>query len=183
MTINSLKPSSIKNFFGKLVNMSFLDLGNDKDSSAAGYISEMLTEFARTEKLYKISDSEGRRVESIVEIILESQNKNNNNSESERELRKYVGDFSLFMSGVFRDYLIRGSYLNYYIDQGTKSYFLVSRLDLEMGKGDPIFFNKLSQEFEFYSGALDYMRKVYFKHGLSEHMFANFANELSKLKH
>jgi len=32
-----------------------------------------------------------------------------------------------------------------------KSYFVVSRLDLEMGKGDPVIFSKLSRDFKFYS--------------------------------
>ncbi len=178
-----IKTASIKSFFSNLVNMSFLDLGKEKDRDTAKYLTEILTEFARTESLYKLSDSEGKRVSTIVEMLLESKKAPIEDNDYEREMRKYVGDFALFMSGIFRDYVNRGSYLNYYLNEGMKSYFVVSRLDLERGKGNPIMFSKLSREFEFYSGALDYMRKVYFRPERTGDPFLNLASQISKLEH
>jgi len=98
-------------------------------------------------------------------------------------VRKYVGDFALFMSGIFRDHVNRGSYLRYYLNEGMKSYFVVSQLDLERGEGNPIMFSKLSREFEFYSGALDYMRKVYFGPENQGDPFRSFAAQLSRIRH
>ena len=183
MNIQRVSPEEIRSFFGKLVKMSFFDLGKAQDSIAATYLTDMLTEFARTEKLYKIQDSSGRKIQTIVEMLIEAEGIKDEQTESEREVRKYVGDFALFMSGVFRDYVNRGSYLRYYMDEGMKSYFAVSKLDLEMGKGDPIMFSRLSREFEFYSGALDYMRKVYFSRVTPGDPIANFTYQLSKLEH
>lgn len=181
--LRRIKPASIRSFFSKLVNMSFLDLGMEKDREAATYLTEMLTEFARSENLYRLSDSEGKKIYTIVEMLLESKTESIERSEYEREVRKYVGDFALFMSGIFRDYVNRGSYLNYYLSEGMKSYFVVSRLDLERGNGNPIMFSRLSREFEFYSGALDYMRKVYFGAEQSGNPFRNFASQISNLEH
>lgn len=181
--IRKIKTSSIQSFFRNLVHMCFIDLGKEKDRDAAKYLTEMLTEFARTESLYKLSDSEGNRIHTIVEMLLESKKTPVEDNDYEREVRKYVGDFTLFMSGIFRDYVNSGSYLQYYLNEGMKSYFLVSRLDLEMGKGNPIMFSKLSREFEFYSGALDYMRKVYFGPEKTGNPFTNFASQISKLEH
>ncbi len=184
MNIERISPATIRSFFGKLVKMSFFDLGKQQDSVEAAYLTDMLTEFARTEKLYKLQDSKGENIETIVEILLETRNVPEEQTESEREVRKYVGDFSLFMSGIFRDYVNRGSYLKYYMDEGMKSYFVVSRIDLEMGKGDPIMFSRLSREFEFYSGALDYMRRVYFTQaGTTTDPLSNFTYQISKLEH
>ena len=183
MNVERISPAAIRSFFGKLVKMSFFDLGKEKDNVAAAYLTDMLTEFARTEKLYKISDSEGKKIQTIVEILLESQNIPEDSTESEREVRKYVGDFALFMSGIFRDYVNRGSYLRYYMNEGMKSYFVVSRIDLEMGKGDPIMFSRLSREFEFYSGALDYMRRVYFTQAGPTDPLSNFTYQISQLEH
>ncbi|MGH7892142.1 MAG: hypothetical protein ACREN0_07720, partial [Thermodesulfobacteriota bacterium] len=104
------------------------------------------------------------------------------NSGYEREVRKYVGDFALFMSGIFRDHVNRGSYLRYYLNEGMKSYFVVSQLDLERGEGNPIMFSKLSREFEFYSGALDYMRRVYFGPE-NQDPYRSFAAQLSRIRH
>jgi hypothetical protein len=64
-----------------------------------------------------------------------------------------------------------------------KSYSVVSILDLERGEGNPIMFSKLAREFEFYSGALDYMRKVYFGPEKSPDPFSNFALHISRLEH
>jgi len=64
-----------------------------------------------------------------------------------------------------------------------KSYFVVSRLDLEMGKGDPVIFSKLSRDFKFYSVTLNYMRKVYFKSNKINDTSLNFVHVLSRIKH
>ncbi|MEW6143474.1 MAG: hypothetical protein AB1598_00485 [Thermodesulfobacteriota bacterium] len=183
MTVGRINSASIKSFFSGLVHTSFTDLGKEKDRDAAGYLIDMLTEFARTESLYKLSDSEGKKIQTIVEMLLESKNMQASDSGYEREVRKYVGDFALFMSGIFRDYVNRGSYLRYYMNEGMKSYFVVSRLDLERGEGNPIMFSKLSREFEFYSGALDYMRKVYFGPENHGDPFRSFAAQLSRVRH
>ena len=37
--------------------------------------------------------------------------------ERERDLQKYVGDYALFMSGLFRSHVSRGGYLDYYLEQ------------------------------------------------------------------
>ena len=183
MTIGKINSAYIKSFFSSLVNTSFLDLGKEKDRDAAVYLIDMLTEFARTESLYKITDSEGNKIHTIVDMLLESKNTQVNNSGYEREVRKYVGDFALFMSGIFRDHVNRGSYLRYYMNEGMKSYFVVSQLDLERGEGNPIMFSKLSREFEFYSGALDYMRRAYFGPENPIDPFRNLSARLSKIRH
>ncbi len=184
MKVDRMSLTSLKAYFGKLVRMSFYDLGKDRDTQVASYVADVLSDFVETEKLYKIRDSESRKVESVIKMILEAQSGLQETSHWERELRKYIGDFTLFMTGIFRDYVVRGSYLQYYINEGTRSYFLVSKLDLEAGKGNPIMFSKLSNEFEFYSGALDYMRKVYFQSGTSGDTFSDFVSQISKvIKH
>ncbi len=181
VNLRKINPASLKSYFSKLVNMSFFDLGKEKDDKAAIYLTDMLTDFARTEKLYKITDSEGKKVQTIVDMHL--QNQHNTNNKTQRELRKYMGDFSLFMSGIFREYVDKHSYLSYYVNEGMKSYFVVSRLDLEMGKGDPVIFSKLSRDFQFYSGALDHMRKVYFKSDKINDPCSSFYHVLSQIEH
>jgi hypothetical protein len=183
MKVERMNLASLKVFFGKLVKMSFYDLGKEKDLQAASYITDMLAEFVKVERLYKIKNAEGKSVETVVDMLLENQSGSKEDSDLEREMRKYIGDFTLFMTGIFRDYIIKRSYLRYYINEGTKSYFLVSRFDLEAGKGDPIMFSKLSHDFEFYSGALDYMKKVYFHTEASGDPFSDFVYQISRQRH
>ena len=82
--------------------------------------------------------------------------------QGERELRKYVGDYTLFMSGLFRRYVERGGYLGYYLEEGARSYRTVSELDVSLYNPGFLVFEELSKRFEHYSGALDFMRKCYF---------------------
>jgi hypothetical protein len=149
MKVERINLASLKVFFGKLVKMSFYDLGIDKDTQIASYLTDMLAGFAETERLHKISNSEGKKIETVVEMISETQSSvdETSNYKYAREMRKYIGDFTLFMTGIFRDYVIRGSYLRYYINEGTRSYFLVSKYEIETGKGNPIIFSKLSNDF------------------------------------
>jgi len=174
---------SLRVFFGRLVRVSFFDLGIEDEANIASYLTELLSEFARTERLYRIRDSEGRQIQTVVEMLIKDRVESQEKPEWEREIRKHIGDFTLFISGIFRDYVISGSYLNYYMDEGSKSYQFVSRFDLERGRGNPIVFSKLSRNFEFYSGALDYMRRVYFKTENTGDPFSTFATQISKIKH
>src|SRR5574341_412341 len=180
MKVEKMNMTSLRGFFGKLIRMSFYDLGKDKDTQVASYLTEVLADFVNTEKLYKIRGSEGKKLETVVEMILDTLGSSQETSKWERDLRKYIGDFTLFMTGVFRDYVIKGSYLHYYINEGTRSYFLVSKFDLQTGKGNPVIFTRLSKEFEFYSGALDYMRKVYFHADTSGDPFSDFVSQIPR---
>ncbi len=177
MKVQKMSMTSLRGFFGKLIRMSFYDLGKEKDTQVASYLVDVLADFAHTEKLYKIRGSEGKKLETVVEMILDTLGGSQETSGWERDLRKYIGDFTLFMTGIFRDYVIRGSYLHYYINEGTRSYSLVSKFDLQTGKGNPRMFTRLSNEFEFYSGALDYMRKVYFHADTSGDPFSDFVSQ------
>jgi hypothetical protein len=96
----------------------------------------------------------------------------------EREVRRYIGDYTLFMSGMFRSHVSRGGYLDYYMEQGSRSYHTVSKLDLRRYRTGFLMFEELSKRFEHYSGALDYLRKSYFTPGTGEDPFGEFLAEM-----
>ncbi|HEY1267071.1 MAG TPA: hypothetical protein VGH16_07425, partial [Candidatus Binatia bacterium] len=96
----------------------------------------------------------------------------------ERELRKYLGDYTLFMSGVFRTHVEKCGDLEYYLEQGQRSYWTVSELDLSLYRTGFILFQELSKKFEYYSGALDYMRKAYFASEPGEDPFAGWFKQI-----
>jgi len=73
-----------------------------------------------------------------------------------------VGDFALFMSGLFRPYVDRGGFLGYYLVEGARAYARVVALSEGLGRGDRLLYAELSTRFEHYAGALDYLRRVRF---------------------
>ncbi|MEK7783419.1 MAG: hypothetical protein AAB279_05780, partial [Candidatus Binatota bacterium] len=92
--------------------------------------------------------------------------------------RKYLGDYTLFMSGIFRSYVEGKGFLDYYLEEGRRSYWTVSELDLSLYRTGFILFQELSNKFEYYSGALDYMRKAYFAAEPGEDPFAGFLRQI-----
>ncbi|HEC68479.1 MAG TPA: hypothetical protein ENI35_06730, partial [Candidatus Desulfofervidus auxilii] len=97
MAVKELK--KLYRFFQQAVRSSFYDLGITAPEITY-YIAEVLTEFARTDSLYKIRDAQGEKLTTIVDMLLEA-----SISYREREIKKHIGDYTLFMSGIFREYV------------------------------------------------------------------------------
>lgn len=169
----------LHNFFLNLTRQSFWQLGIN-DAAVARYVAEVLTDFARTDNLYRIRSRAGKKMDSVVEILAESQPETaqGNRLLRERALRKYLGDYTLFMSGIFRSYVEGRGFLDYYLQEGSRSYWTVSELDLSLYRTGFILFQELSKKFEYYSGALDYMRKAYFAPEPGEDPFAGFWKQI-----
>jgi len=171
--------NKLKGFFLNLVRQSFGQLGIN-DAMVANYVADVLTEFARTDNLYRIRGQRGRKVDSVVEMLAAKADEPADQDAilTERSRRKYVGDYALFMSGIFRNYITRQGCLSYYIEEGSRSYWTVSELDVSLYRTGFILFQELSKKFEYYSGALDYTRKAYFAADPGEDPFAGFLRQI-----
>ena len=169
----------LNNFFHDMTRRSFWQLGIN-DATVARYVADVLTDFANTNNLYRIRSAAGRKLDSVVEILSEPREDNagGNHVLQERELRKYLGDYTLFMSGIFRSHVEKNGFLDYYLQEGQRSYWTVSELDLSLYRTGFILFQELSKKFEYYSGALDYMRKAYFAPEPGEDPFAGWLKQV-----
>jgi len=81
----------------------------------------------------------------------------------ERELRRHIGDYTLFMIGLFRERVEGMSITGYYVREGKRAYRFVSEHDRASARPYAGLFNALADRFEGFAGALTYMRKVYFR--------------------
>ena len=174
--------NKLRDFFINAVKQSFWQLGI-YDATVAAYVADVLTNFARTDTLYRLRNRAGRRIDSVGEILTKpSEESENVGSEGqllrERETRKYIGDYALFMSGIFRSHVEGRGFLDYYIREGSRSYWTVSELDVSLYRTGFILFQELSRKFEYYSGALDYTRKAYFAAQPGEDPFAGFLRQV-----
>ena len=176
---NNAADSQLRGFFHHSVRQSFWQLGIH-DATVAGYVAEVLTEFARSENLYRIRARNGRKVDSVVEMLSQQAPALNGEADllKERSRRKYLGDYALFMSGIFRQYVEGKGSLDYYLQEGSRSYWTVSELDLSLYRTGYILFQELSSKFEYYSGALDYVRKACFAAAPGEDPFAGFLRQI-----
>ena len=176
---NSASDNRLQKFFLNVVRQSFWQLGI-YDATIAGYVADVLADFARSDQLYRFRNRRGRKVDSVVEML--ARQSDNTPDESgvlrERSFRKYAGDYALFMSGMFRQHVEGIGSLEYYIQEGSRSYWTVSELDLSLYRTGYMLYQELSKKFEYYSGALDYTRKAYFTPAPGEDPFAGFVRQI-----
>ncbi len=168
-------------FFNWLIRRSFWDLGI-KDTEIAEYIALLLANFARTENLYRIRDFRGRRLETAVEMLLEANlSWYSGQWNREKEIRKHIGDYILFMAGIFREWVEKQSCLDLYLEEGRKAYQTVSQYHRAFYQPGSRLYSELSKDFEFYVGALNYMKKTFFRdHGVGD-PFLDFDNQVRGL--
>lgn len=175
---NSGSHNQLQKFFLNIVRQSFWQLGI-YDATVAGYVADVLADFARADNLYRFRGRRGRRVASMVEMLAQqAPGMGENGVLQERSLRKYAGDYALFMSGMFRQHIEGTGSLDYYIQEGSRSYWTVSELDLSLYRTGYLLYQELSKKFEYYSGALDYTRKAYFSTAPGEDPFAGFVRQV-----
>jgi hypothetical protein len=168
-------------FFNWLIRRSFRDLGI-KDAEVADYLSLLLAHFTRTENLYRIRDFQGRRLETAVEMLLEANlSWYSEQWDREKEIRKHIGDYILFMTGIFREWVEKQSCLDLYLEEGRKAYQTVSQYHKALYRPGSRLYSELSKNFEFYVGALYYMKKTFFRdHGRGD-PFLDFDHQLRGL--
>ncbi len=177
---NQAADNQLRGFFQHSVRQSFWQLGIH-DATVSSYVADVLTDFARSENLYKIRANNGRKVDSVVEMLAQqapSTLADETDVLRERSRRKYLGDYALFMSGIFRQYVEGKGSLGYYLQEGSRSYWTVSELDLSLYRTGYFLFQELAGKFEYYSGALDYVRKACFATEPGEDPFAGFLRQI-----
>jgi hypothetical protein len=147
----------LSDFFDALVSRTFSSTIGLSDPSVTTYISEMLTGFCQAEELYKIRTAAGKPLADVGEMLLESDPVFGPapSFDREREVRKHLGDYTLFFAGMFPDsinhYRLRRHRLENLVDfikAGKESYYIVSKFDVfEYAEAAPLF-AKLSDRFE-----------------------------------
>src|SRR6516225_5450042 len=142
--------------FRELVQRQFCDASQIRDRDLTAYVSGLLTRFADVRELYRIRDARGKRLEDVREMLIESNPLLAASSfDREREVRKHVGDYTLFLCGLFPEYVarlprrsLRLDSIVDYVKAGKESYRVVSYFDQFEYKAEAPLFRKLAEWFE-----------------------------------
>jgi hypothetical protein len=148
------------------------------DQTVAAYLADVLVEFARSDVLYRVRALSGRRLTSLVEML--SHEHVLPDGEGERAFRRYLGDYTLFMSGLFRPFVEQEGYLGWYLSEGARAYSHVAKL-AGGTRRDRILYEELSVRFEHYSGAFDYLRKARFPGLAGRDPIGAFLHEIASI--
>ena len=138
------------------------------DGELATYISNLLVDFVPVQQVYRIRDARGKRLEEVGEMLIASDPLLEGGSfDREREVRKHIGDYTLFMAGMFPEHVaalptrgLRLDSLIDYIRAGKESYRIVSAFDqFEYRRVAPLF-RRLAEEFEFCVHGLNRVKSI-----------------------
>jgi len=151
----SLHP--LERFFEQAVRSNYEGKLGLNDPSLTSYVARLLCEFTEAGNLYKMRDDKGQPVEELEEMISASDPVNGTapSFDAERALRKHIGDYALFIAGMFPEALNSDRHIRHrapsfpeLIHAGKESYFIVSQFNLfEYEKEAPLF-ARLSDRFE-----------------------------------
>jgi hypothetical protein len=147
----------LQKLFVEMVGRHYAEEIGIRDPQIVAYVAHLLTEFCEAEQLFKIKNAGGRPLTDVGEMLLESEPVYGPapSFDRERQVRKHIGDYTLFFAGMFPESInhlrLRRARLENFVDwmkAGKESYFIVSKFqDFEYTKVAPMF-ARLSQNFE-----------------------------------
>jgi hypothetical protein len=147
----------LQQLFVDLVGRHYAEEIGIRDPQLISYVAHLLTEFCDAEQLFRVRNAANRPLDDVGEMLLESDPVYGPapSFDRERQVRKHIGDFTLFFAGMFPEsvnhYRLRRQRLESLIDwmkAGKESYYIVSKFEhFEYAKVAPLFAN-LSRNFE-----------------------------------
>lgn len=158
----------LRQLFGALTEKSFTEHLGWADLNVTSYVSNLLVNFTNTDHLYRIKNRKDKPVDSVVELLYESEVMLEAQSlDRERDVHQHIGDFTLFMAGIFPEYLRRlktagliyhKDFLVDYVKTGKRSYGIVAEMAGNPSQDERPLFKKLSDNFELCVTGLGFVR-------------------------
>jgi hypothetical protein len=158
----------LRRLFGALTEKSFAETLGWPDLNITEYLSNLLVDFTHTDQLFRIRNKTGDKVDAVVDMLYESEVLFQAESlDREREVHRHIGDFTLFMAGLFPEYLRRlkttnliyhKDFLVDYVKTGKRSYGVVADFHDGDVNDRRTLFRKLSENFELCVTGLGFVR-------------------------
>jgi hypothetical protein len=141
--------------------MEILGIG---DPRLVDYLSTLLSRFIYMDAIYRLSSTQGRRLEEVADMMLEAESLPPE-GRTRREVYRHIGDFTLFWTGVYPEALkrlrsvLRKDHFIDYCEQGKRSYYIASTFEQEPYQHEAPVLRRLSAEFELCAYGLNRVRR------------------------
>ncbi len=138
------------------------------DPISTEYVARVLCKFAEADSLLLLRGAGGHSFEELQEMLNASDPVHGTASsfDAERAMRKYIGDYTLFVAGMVPEAIESGAVsrtrrptLGELIKIGKESYYVVSQFNIFEYKKDAPLFARLSEQFERYLLGLALVRE------------------------
>jgi hypothetical protein len=143
----------LRRLFGGLVEQVFMiDMGIC-DTGLTDYLGSMLSDFVHVDAIYRLQTVDGEVIREVSRAEAEAcLGPEVAGTERRRLVNRYIGDFTLFWTGVYPESLrCRGrgaDRLREYLLRGRRSYGIASELSTGRAEPPAELLRKLSDEFE-----------------------------------
>lgn len=149
----------LRRLFTEMVEWHFFHDLRLQDARVANYVSALLTDFTHVDNLFRLRNARGRRLDDVGEMLLESDPLGPQGCfERERAVRKHIGDYTLFFTGMFPENVTANRHrsrfagrldlLVDFVKAGRESYAIVSSFDQFEYRDEAPLFRRLSESFE-----------------------------------
>ena len=160
------RTASLARFFESVVRQALGDLRLGGPAEGA-YLAQLLTRFARAEELYAIRDAAGRPLDSVAGLLIEAERAWDFRAPDfdpfrERRVRQHVGDYALFMTGLFREHVERRVGARTTSARGSAPTRPWRTSSARPSGRRPRLFAALAAGFERYAAALGYLKRGLF---------------------
>ena len=146
-------------YFHRVVQNSYEHRLGLKDPEVMSYVARLLCEFSETDNLFRVRDEMGNPLQELEEMKRASDPVFGTapSFDRERAVRKFIGDFGLFVAGMCPEILSHvrdGSQKHPYqgldalIQAGKESYAIVSQFNLFEYENEAPLFARLSASYE-----------------------------------
>jgi hypothetical protein len=155
--------SALRRLFDGLVEQIFMvDLGMC-DPALTGYLGDMLADFVHVDRIYRLRTVDHTVIRELSQMeALADLGPDLDETRRRRLINKYIGDFTLFWTGVYPEHLRPRpgvvSRLEAYLLQGKRSYGIASELTREHDRPPAEILHRLSEQFEYCVHGLQLVR-------------------------
>jgi hypothetical protein len=155
----------LRRFFNVLAEKSFYQQLGWPDRRVIRYVADLLADFSDVNHAYLVRDEAGQRRARLAEMLRDAEV--GRAGVPERDAHRHIGDFTLFMMGLFPEHLVRlrtqivafgADALLDYVKVGKRSYRIVADLPDQDGD-DSGLFRTLSEHFELCVAGLGWIRE------------------------
>ncbi len=158
----------LRRLFAGLTEQTFLQTLGVADPSLTDYLSVLLSRFVHFDALYRLRDTQGRKLAEVTEMVLEAE-KMPPEGRTRREVHRHIGDFTLFWTGVYpealrklRSPMTRDHFIDF-CQQGKRSYYIASTFEDDQFRDEAPVLRRLSEEFEMCAYGLNQVRREWEK--------------------
>jgi hypothetical protein len=145
----------LRKLFAGLVEQAFMVEIGICDPALTDYLGDMLTDFIHVDRIYRLRTLDHQIIREISRMEADAALGGEVNETHRRRLvNKYIGDFTLFWSGVYPESLRRPRVagvdpLDVYLRQGKRSYGIAGELTAAEDQPPAAVLQQLSEQFEY----------------------------------